>query len=196
MKKELANTDKNYKGLISQISEIYNKGREKATIAVNKNLVETYWKIGQYIVEFEQKGNERAEYGTALLKNLSKDLKLKHGKGFSISNIKRMRQFYNVFQKGAELPHQLSWTHFVEILKISDELERGFYLQQSINENWSTTELIRQKKSSLYLRLAASKDKEGILKLSQEGQIIQNPEDIIREPYCFTPLEVRTRLYI
>ncbi len=190
MKNKIANTEKKYKGLVSQISEIYLSGQKKTVTAINTHLVETYWKIGQYIVEFEQKGKERAEYGTALLKELSQDLKLKHGKGFSLSNIKRMRQFYTVFPKGAELPHLLSWTHFVEILKISDDLERGFYLQQSINEKWSTTELIRQKKSSLYLRLAASKDKKGILKLSQVGQVIQAPMDIIREPYILDFLKI------
>lgn len=190
MKNKIANTDKNYKGLVSKISDIYVQGREKATIAVNTHLIDTYWKIGQYIVKFEQKGKERAQYGAGLLKELAKDLKLKHGKGFSLSNIKRMRQFYLVFPKGAELPHQLSWTHFVEILKISDDLERRFYLQQTINEKWSTTELIRQKKSSLYLRLAASKDKKGILELAQKGQIIQKPEDIIREPYTLDFLKI------
>jgi len=190
MENELANTNKNYKSLVSQISEIYVKGREKAAIAVNTYLVETYWKIGEYIVEFEQKGKERAEYGSELLKKLSKDLKLQHGKGFSLSNIKRMRQFYLVFPKGATATHLLSWSHYVEILKISDKLERSFYLQQTINEKWSVRELIRQKKSSLYLRLAASKDKKGILELAQKGQIIQTPEDIIREPYTLDFLKI------
>ena len=120
MKIQLENTGKNYKDLLSHISETYIRGREQAAIAVNTHLVETYWKIGQYIVEFEQKGKVRAEYGTELLKKLSKDLKLQHGKGFSLSNLKRMRQFYLVFPKGAELPHLLSWTHYVEILKIPE----------------------------------------------------------------------------
>jgi len=171
MENKLANTENSYKGLVSHISEIYIQGREKASIAVNTHLVNTYWKIGQYIVEFEQKGKERAEYGTALLKELSKDLKLQHGKGFSLSNIKRMRQFYIEFPKGATASHLLGWSHFVEILKINDKLEKGFYLNQTINEKWSVRELIRQKKSSLYLRLAASKDKKGILELSKKGQI-------------------------
>lgn len=190
MKNELPRTERNYQNLVSHISETYIQGRQKAAVAVNSHLVDTYWKIGQDIVEFEQKGKQRAEYGKSLLQNISKDLILKHGKGFSLSNIKRMRQFYILFPKSAELPHLLTWTHFVEILKISDELERGFYLQQTINESWSTTELIRQKKSSLYLRLAASKDKKGILKLAQKGQIIQNPSDIIREPYTLDFLKI------
>jgi hypothetical protein len=121
------------------------QGLRQAVLAVNSHLVDTYWKVGQYIVEFEQKGEERAVYGKGLLEKLSNDLSLLHGKGFSLSNLKRMRQFYVVYPIGAEVPHQLSWTHWVELLKISDPLERSFYLNQSIYENWSTTELIRQK---------------------------------------------------
>lgn len=188
--KELIKPDNNYQGLITQISETYRQGQQSATIAVNSHLVNTYWKIGQDIVEFEQEGKLRAEYGKALLKNISKDLTLEHGKGFSLSNVKRMRQFYLVYQKGAKPSHLLSWSHYVEFLKISDKLERSFYLQQTINENWSIPELKRQKKSSLYLRLAASKDKEGILELSKKGQIIQQPSDIIREPCTLEFLKI------
>ncbi len=190
MKNELTDTDKNYIGLLSQISETYVQGQQNAVATINTHLVKTYWNIGRYIIVYEQKGKQKAEYGKALLKKLSKDLSLEHGKGFSLSNIKRMRQFYAVFPKGAEPPHLLSWTHYVELLKISDSLERRFYLKQTINENWSTTELIRQKNASLYLRLAASKDKKGILELAQKGQVIQKPEDIIREPYTLDFLKI------
>ena len=180
----------NYNHLVSQISETFVLGQQKSVLTVNACLVETYWKIGQYIVEFEQGGNVRAEYGKRLLEQLSKDLSLLHGKGFGLSNIKRMRQFYQIFPIGAEVPHQLSWTHCVELLKIDNPLERSFYLHQTVNENWSTTQLIRQKKSSLYLRLAASKDKEGILKLAHQGQKIEKPSDIIREPYILDFLQI------
>lgn len=159
-------------------------------MAVNSSMVETYWKIGQYIVEFEQGGNVKAKYGTALLENLSSDLSRSHGKGFSLSNLKRMRQLYSVYQKSAELPHQLSWSHFVELLKINDPLERSFYEKQSIIEKWSSTELIRQKKSSLFLRLAASKDKDGIIALAKKGQLVEKPEDIIREPFVLEFLQI------
>ena len=185
---ELKNVD--YQHLVSQISETFVDGQLKSVVAVNSFLVETYWKIGQYIVEYEQGGNLKAEYGKKLLEQLSKDLSLLHGKGFSLSNIKRMRQFYATFPIGAEVPHQLSWTHFVELLKIDDPLERSFYLQQTIKENWSTTQLIRQKKTSLFLRLAASKDKEGILKLARQGQAIEKPSDLIREPYIVDFLKI------
>ncbi len=190
MKNILLNVDKNYQGLIAQISETYIQGQQKAVIAVNTHLVDTYWEIGQDIVEFEQEGKQRAEYGKALLLNISKDLTLEHGKGFSLSNIKRMRQFYLEFQKGATLSHQLGWSHYVELLKIDNKLERGFYEQQCEIEKWSIRELIRQKKSSLYLRLAASKDKKGILELAQKGQIVQKPSDIIREPYTLDFLKI------
>lgn len=180
----------NYGNLVNRISDTYTQGRNNATIAVNQYLVETYWKIGQYVVEFEQDGKERADYGKALLPRLSKDLTLSLGKGFSLSNLIRMRQFYNTYPIYAELPHKLSWTHWVEILKTDDDLERSFYLNQTIIESWSTTELIRQKKASLFLRLAASKDKESILELSRQGQIIQKPADLIREPYILDFLQI------
>jgi predicted nuclease of restriction endonuclease-like (RecB) superfamily len=187
---QLINPNKDYQNLVKQISETYLQGQKRAAAAVNTNMVETYWLIGQYIVEFEQGGKIKAQYGKGLLPKLSKDLTLAHGKGFSLSNLIRMRQFYATYSIYAELPHKLSWTHWVELLKIDDPLERSFYLNQNLLENWSTTELIRQKKSSLFLRLAASKDKEGILQLSKQGQIIENPMDILREPYVLEFLKI------
>lgn len=181
---------KNYNQLIHQISETYLQGQKSAVIAVNAHLVQTYWQIGQYIVEFEQGGTIKATYGKALLPNLSRDLTLSFGKGFSLSNITRMRQLYVVFPISAELPHKLNWTHLVELLKIDDPIERSFYANQAMLENWSTTELIRQKKASLFLRLAVSKDKEGILKLAKHGQIIEKPADLIREPYILDFLRI------
>jgi predicted nuclease of restriction endonuclease-like (RecB) superfamily len=179
-----------YDRLVNRISETYTSGRSAATLAVNQHLVTTYWEIGRYIVEFEQSGKLRAEYGKGLLPRLSHDLSLSFGKGFSLSNLIRMRQFYQCYPISAELPHKLSWTHWVELLKIDDNLERSFYLKQAILENWSTTELIRQKKASLFLRLAASKDKEGILQLSKHGQIVEKPSDLIREPYILDFLQI------
>lgn len=176
--------------LYSNISKTFEQGQQKASIAINTFLVQTYWSIGQHIVDFEQKGNTKAEYGKHLLETLSKDLSLSYGKGFSLSNLKRMRQFYTVFPIGATVSHQLSWSHYVEFLKITDNLERNFYLQQSLNENWSVRELIRQKKTSLYLRLASSKDKEGILELPKKGQVIQKATDLLREPYVFDFLNI------
>lgn len=190
-----------YTTLFINIVSTYLSGKTKAFKAANAALIETNWKIGQHIVQFEQGGSSKAEYGDKLLERLSKDLSLSYGRGFSLSNIKRFRQFYLAYPigamlsqqfdtenqpdakgaepphqfnsenqldtKGAEAPHLLSWTHYVELLKISDPLERSFYERQCIAENWSTTELIRQKKTSLFLRLATGKNKNEILKLAR-----------------------------
>jgi len=180
----------NYHELVELISETYIKGRNSAAIVVNQHLVQTYWNIGQYIVEFEQNGKLKAEYGKALIDNLSKDLSQKFGKGFSRSNLIYMRLFYTEFSISEKASHLLSWSHYVELLKISDKIERNFYLQQTIHEKWSIPELKRQKKTSLFLRLAASKDKEGILELSKQGLIVQKPSDIIREPYILDFLQI------
>lgn len=188
-----AKTEENYKSLITTISETYESGRKNAIAAINSTIVETYWKIGQYIVEFEQGGIAKAKYGKSLLENLSRDLSRIHGKGFSRSNLNYMRLFYQRYPICEELPHKLNWTHFCELVKIDDPLERSFYEKQAIIENWSTTELIRQKRTSLFLRLAASKDKEGILQLAKQGQIISNPADLVREPYIFEFLKIQEK---
>jgi len=179
-----------YEGLVKKIYASYATAQAKAVNAVNASLLEAYWEIGRYIVEYEQKGSTKAVYGKKLLEILSKDLSLMHGKGFSLSNLKRMRQLYSLYSIGAKPSRQLSWSHYVELLKIDDPLERNFYEKQAILENWSIPELIRQKKTSLFLRLAASKDKDGIMKLSQKGQIVQQPTDIFREPYILDFLKI------
>ncbi len=179
-----------YHDLVSLISNRYEQGQKLAVQTVNTAMVETYWQIGQYIVEFEQGGKTKAGYGKGLLENLSNDLSMLYGKGFSLSNVKRMRQFYVVYPNGATLSHHLNWSMIVELLKIDDPLERSFYEKQSIREKWSVRELVRQKSSSLFLRLAVSKDKDGIMKLAKEGQRIETPADIIREPYVLEFLKI------
>lgn len=179
-----------YHKLVQQITKTFQQGQEKAVIAVNTHLVQTYWSIGQYIVEYEQGGDPTASYGKQLLPQLSKDLSQGLGKGFSRSNLQRMRQFYIEYPNCATLSHNLGWSHYVELLKIEDPLERSFYEKQCEIEKWSVRELQRQKKASLFLRLAAAKDKEGILQLAQEGQHIRRPKDLIREPYVLDFLKI------
>lgn len=181
---------KDYNELVSQISATYNQGRQQAVQTVNIQLVTTYWEIGRYIVEFEQKGEGRAAYGKALLEQLAADLSMMHGKGFSRSNLNYMRLVYRYYPICEEVPHKLSWTHLCELVKIDDSLERSFYAKQAVIENWSTTELKRQKKAALFLRLAASKDKEGILHLAKQGQSVSRPEDVIRDPYILDFLKI------
>ncbi len=187
---EIEKSGKTYEGLVEQISERYERGRRSAAIAVNSHIVDTYWNVGRDIVEFEQHGSDRAAYGARLLEKLSKDLTTRHGKGFSMSNLSRMRQFYTAYPILAKASQELSWSHYVELLQIDDPLERSFYEQQTLLERWSIPELKRQKKSSLFLRLAASKDKDGILQLARQGQVVEKPEDIIREPYTLDFLQV------
>lgn len=140
------NSNNEYSGLINQISSVYISGKSKATASINTAMLETYWEIGKHIVEFEQGGRLKARYGEGLLQSLSKDLVLLHGKGFSASNMQRMRQFYAAYPIYTTVSHKLSWSMYVELLKISDPLERSFYEKQSILENWNVRELNRQKK--------------------------------------------------
>ncbi len=181
---------RNYQDLLEQISHAYTAGRGAALQAVNTQLVQTYWQVGQHIVEFEQGGKDRAEYGTGLITRLAADLRLRHGKGFSRSNLIYMRLLYLCYPIGQTPSDLLSWSHYVELLMLDDPLERGFYEQQAIAERWSVSELKRQKASSLFLRLAASKDKAGILQLARQGQVVAQPEDVLREPYVFEFLKI------
>ncbi|SHG84234.1 Predicted nuclease of restriction endonuclease-like (RecB) superfamily, DUF1016 family [Marinomonas polaris DSM 16579] len=174
-----------YHELVDTISTAFREGQLKTISAINAGLVFTYWQIGQHIVEYEQKGKAQATYGKQLLKQLSTDLKLKHGKGFSISNLQRFRQFYMQNSNYATVSHNLSWSHHVELLKIDNSTERSFYTQQCIHANWSIRELKRQKDSGLFLRLAASKDREQVLALATQQALVNKPEDVQRDSYVF-----------
>lgn len=174
-----------YRSLKNGIGELLTRGREQAARTINTILVETYWHIGRHIVEFEQSGKEKAEYGTELLDRLSKDLTLEFGKGFSRSNLVYIRKFYLSFPKSETMSHQLSWSHYFEILKADNDLERSFYLKECEKENWSVRELKRQMKSMLFHRLALSKDKKGVLELAEKGAEIKTSADIIKDPYVF-----------
>lgn len=183
----------NYQELIEQIGSLLTYGRQKAVQSVNTVLVQTYWQIGRHIVEFEQDGNERAEYGSQLFERLSKHLTKLYGKGFSRSNLLYMRKLYTVFPISETLSHILTWSHYFEILKAETELEIGFYSKQAELENWSVRELKRQMKSLLFQRIAASKDKESVLKLAKEGHHITKPEDLIKDPFVLEFLNIPER---
>lgn len=174
-----------YRDLIAKIGELLHKGREQAGRAVNTVLVQTYWHIGQHIVEFEQGGSEKSTYGSELLDRLSNDLTSAYGKGFSRSNLFQIRQFYLKFPKIQTLSGQLSWSHYAEIIKADNDLEISFYTKQCEKENWSVRELKRQMKSLLFHRIALSKDKQGVMDIAEKGADIQQPEDIIKDPYVF-----------
>ncbi len=183
-----------YLSLQEKIFQLVKAGRTEAAVKVNHILIETYWNIGRYIFEFEQQGSSRAVYGDKLIKSLSKDLTHEFGKGFSSTNLKNFRSFYQVFSIGQTASDQfnipthsnnLSWSHYVELLKIENSLERNFYLKQCDQENWSVRELKRQMKSMLFNRLALSSDKKQVHMLAAKGAVSQSPKDLIKDPYVF-----------
>jgi hypothetical protein len=143
-----------YPKLKAQLVTSLQQGRAKASVVINQVMVRTYWEVGRYIVEYEQKGEDRAIYGDRLLDRLSKDLSLEFGKGFSRSNLFQIRAFYLRFQKIQTLSGQLSWSHYLELSKVDSELEISFYSRQSEKENWSVRELKLQMKSMLFHLLA------------------------------------------
>ncbi len=179
-----------YQKLVDSIGVTIESARQSAFLAVNNELLKANWEIGKYIVEYEQHGNEKAEYGSSLLTNLSKDLKSRFGKGFSKSNIYLMRQFFLKYQIFQSVTGKLTWTHYAELLRVSDDFARGFYEKQAVNDYWSVRELKRQISSSLFERLALSQDKSGVLKLSEKGLIISQPKDIVKDPYILEFLQI------
>lgn len=172
-----------YDSLVDSIGSLLESARTQIATSVNTILVQTYWNIGKYIVEFEQAGAQRAEYGSNLLNRLSKDLTVRYGKGFGHSNLIYIRKLYLAFPNSGTLSHLLSWSHYYEILKSDDPLEISFYAKECEAQKWSVRELKRQKSSALFQRFALSKDKEGILHLANQGIEVQKPEDIIRDPF-------------
>ena len=179
-----------YKSLVTQIGVLLHTGRQKAAQSVNTILVHTYWEIGRYIVEFEQKGNDKAEYGSQLFERLSKDLSLAYGKGFGRTNLQYIRKLYLSFPICGTLSHILTWSHYYEILKADTDLEISFYSKQCEKEKWSVRELRREMNRMLFHRIALSKDKEGILKLANEGHVVEIPEDLIKDPFVLEFLNI------
>jgi predicted nuclease of restriction endonuclease-like (RecB) superfamily len=194
MKHALTNSNQ-YQQLKQAISQLLLQGRQQAVQQINNVLVQTYWQIGKHIVEFEQQGHKRAEYGSKLLNQLSKDLKEVHGKGFSRRNVLDMRRFYLAYPKWQTVSAKLSWSHYTELLSISDELSRSLYEQQCLNENWSVRELKKQRNTALFEQLALSKDKQEILTLSRQGQILKQASDLVKEPYIFEFLDIPEHNY-
>lgn len=201
--------------LFSQVVDLLQQSKQQVVRAINQTMVYTYYEIGRMIVEEEQNGKDRAEYGKQLLKGLSKQLNQEFGKGFSVESLDRMRKFYKTYSISASLTRisddsnssslmtnseggktqsltaifknsnsfNLTWTHYIFLMRIDDLKERRFYEIESEKYNWSVRELKRQYDSALYTRLALSRDKEGVNKLSEKGQIIEKPKDIIKDPY-------------
>jgi predicted nuclease of restriction endonuclease-like (RecB) superfamily len=179
----MSDVSKKWDAVYKDIRAVLDKARAESLRAVNFAMVQAYWNIGQVIVEEEQRGKKRADYGKALVTEISQRLTQDYGKGFTPANIWYMRQFYLSFPILHALRGELSWTHYRLLLKVDKQEAREFYMQEAVNSNWSTRELERQINSLLYERLALSKDKEGLLELSKRGHTVQKPDDLVKDPY-------------
>lgn len=204
-------TPNKYTSLIKRLADIINSARTTTVRQINKAQVIAYYEIGREIVEFEQKGKSRAEYGDKLLKKLSQDMTSKFGRGFSTTNLKMMRLFYQAFPirqtlsdesltsvestswqtPSVEFDPQLSWSHYCELLSVENPLARSFYEQEAINNSWSSRELKRQINSQLFERLALSKDTQAVMRLAKRGHIIETPDDAIKDPYVLEFLNLK-----
>ena len=166
----------------NEIRNILHTARNKVYQTANFAMVEAYWNIGKSIIK-EQGGDEKAAYGTGLLKELSEQMTRDFGKGFTVTNLKYMRQFYLTFPNGHALRGELSWTHYRLLMKVENDNAREFYMQEAIKSQWSTRQLERQINSFFYERLLSSKDKERVAAKVRDLEPAKKPEDIIRDPY-------------
>ena len=182
--------------LIAEIRTILDTARSRAAYSVNTELLAAYWNIGRVIVEYEQSNRERADYGKKTLVSLSKSLSREFGKGFSRSNLQKMRAFYLSYPICQTLSGKLSWSHYCELLDVSDPSRRSFYEKECERSGWSVRELKRQIATSLYERLLLSDgkaSKEKVLSLAEKGQEISKPADIVKDPYVFEFLGISDR---
>ena len=188
MTDQLMPSNQNINLVVHEIGDLLAAARSNVARQVNSELLSTYWNIGRIIAEYEQTVPERADYGKQTLKELSKALTNEFGKGFSVSNIQFMRRFYQTYQIQQTASVKLTWSHYCELLSISDPDKRSFYEKEAVNANWSVRELKRQIDSSLFERLLLSRgdaNKEQVLALAEKGIEIAEPADIIRDPYVF-----------
>ncbi len=153
-------------------------------------MLSLYWNIGKAIMEIQQ-GDERASYGDAVLDRLSQKLTDEFGKGFSSRNLRTMRKFYLIYPIWQTVSSKLSWSHYLELIKIEEDNKRNFYFNECINTRWSVRELQRQIGSLLYERLALSTDKEKILELAEKGQILESSKDLVKDPFVLEFLDIK-----
>ena len=180
--------DKSNIKMIEEIKNIIITSRNKIAYEVNNTMLLAYWNVGRIIVENEQNGNIKAEYGKQIMKELSKELRKSLGTGFSVSNLFNMRRLYIIYPKFQTVSGKLSWSHYCELLSIENKEERHFYENECFNSNWSVRELKRQIDTSLFERLLLSEgknNKKKVYELAKIGQSLTTPKDILKEPYVF-----------
>jgi predicted nuclease of restriction endonuclease-like (RecB) superfamily len=194
------NNDKNEKGLINQqdvenlyagIRNILANARQRAYSAVNFAMVESYWLIGQQIVEHEQHGEARADYGKGLLKELAAKLSVEFGKGFDESNLRYMRLFYRCFPIRDTLRHELTWSHYRRLISVENEQARIWYMNEAADSVWSTRQMDRQISTLYYERLLASKDKAPVVAEAKQKMSELKPEQFIHDPFVLEFLNLK-----
>ena len=183
------------KPVYEEIKEMVINTRNKVYASVNVEMLKLYWNIGKRIMEI-QGCEERAKYGDFIVIELADKLTKEFGKGFSARNLRRMRLFYKMYPIWTTVLAKLSWSHYLELIKIEEDNKRGFYMQEAINSNWSVRELQRQRDSLLYERLIMSKDKNKILELSKKGQVIKTGKDLIKDPFVLEFLDIKDNDYV
>ena len=188
----------NIDGIYRRIAKYLQTVQNAILQTINTEMVLVYCKIGKEIIEHEQEGESRAAYGEELIRNLSRKLINEFGKGYSVSNLRNMRQFYLSYQDeihqtaSGELLFipKVSWSKYCLLMQVRNREARAFYEQESLNNKWSVRELDRQIGSLLYERLAKSKDKQGLMQLSIKGQEIEKPKDAIKDPIILEFLNI------
>ena len=183
-KRTLSKPQAGLRNLLGELRGLIQQARQQAHRAVDLVQVQTCWKVGRHIVEFEQGGKERAEYGTGLLPRIAETLTAEFGRGFDASNLRYMRLFFQAFPIRGALRHELSWTHYRLLMRLDDPLAREWYAQETATQNWSTRQLQRQIGTLYYERLLVSKDRKTVLKEAQKNlaAVDQTPRDFVRDP--------------
>ena len=176
---------------ISDIKALINEARMHIVRSVNTAMVVTYWEIGRRIVEEEQNGSNRAEYGKYLIENLAKELTADFGKGFSVPNLRNFRQFYLAFPIRYALRSELSWTHYRLLMRVENEEARNFYLKEAVECAWSSRQLERQINSFYFQRLLASQNKDIVKQETEKNNTPISPSEILKDPYILEFLDLK-----
>jgi len=179
--------------LYSSIASLIEQGKSSVRTAVNSAMVLTYWNIGKLIVEDEQQGEARAEYGKAVVKELASSLSEEFGKGFDYRNLQYMKKFYTLFPIVNAVSSQLNWTHYRHLLKVESEEARLWYMNEAVSENWSTRALERQINSHYYERLLSSQNKAPVIAEAKEKTADLTPQDVLKDPCVLEFLNLKNR---
>ena len=190
MDNKLIDNNYNIDSLFDNIKDMVINSRNRVYSAVNTEMLNLYWNIGKTIMEIQQ-GDERATYGDAVLDKLSQKLTNEFGKGFSSRNLRTMRKFYLMYPIWKTVSAKLSWSHYLELIKIDEETKRDFYLNECINSRWSVRELERQIGSLLYERLVLSANKQKVLELAEKGHELKTSKDLVKDPFVLEFLDIK-----